>query len=109
MSNGYITVREGTFDFHIEAFTQLNEFPGEFPSLLHGRDLGMLAYRYVDHDKVGADSKFFCHDTRQHLAAGIDLERVFLDNDPVIGRGDIGCPAPDDAAPDFIGHMLDFA
>jgi hypothetical protein len=30
-----------------------------FPPVLQSRDLGMLADRYVDHDKVNADYKFF--------------------------------------------------
>jgi hypothetical protein len=50
----------------------------------------MLADRYVDHDKVGAaGSNFFCHDARQYPAAEIDPERVFPDDDLVIGRGDM--------------------
>jgi len=68
----------------------------------------MLSYRNIDHNKVSSHRKLFCHYAGEHLATGIDLERVFLDDDVIICRSDVCCTTPDNRPPDFQGHTLDF-
>src|SRR5208337_1741891 len=103
-----IPVGQGAFDFHAETLAEFDELAGKFPAILDRRNLSMVAYRDIDDHQICPDGKLLSHDACKHLATGVDLKRVFLEDDAVVRRGDIGSTTPDNAASHILGHLLDF-
>ena len=101
-------IGDRTLNTNAKPPAEFDQFSRKYSSLRFIRNLCSGTNRNVNDTGVRSHRHLFCHDTCKHLAACIDLQRVFIRDDHVIGGGDVGRSSPDDYAAGFQGHLLNF-